>query len=302
VVDGNFPTENQDNVVRPAVFHPVKDRVHLDAEKVCNFKPSPSIATTNTIIERGKVALIRLEHDTQTWPDWCAACAALLAVQALAMTAAQTNKPEGPRYRQAINHYLAGHGFDHIHKSTRSLMCEVARNIAAIETWRSKLPADELLELNHPRVVLTHWRRSLRSSSNQDNPEDTKDEEPNPLLMGWNKASPEQRTVGLAKVGFNNFRQAMPADWCKPMKDCAARLLAEDRDPDVRVTRAVQKAFAHIEIANDPKTSAPLAQGHEKKALDELRAALKALHAIQRRVQDLEVGISATPKAKRRSS
>jgi len=61
------------------------------------------------------------------------------------MTAAQTNKPEGPRYRQAMKHFLACHGFDHIHKSTRSLMCEVARNIAAIEIWRSKLPADELL-------------------------------------------------------------------------------------------------------------------------------------------------------------
>jgi len=150
--------------------------------------------------------------------------------------------------------------------------------------------------------VFTHWKRSFRSSSNQDDPEDTKDEEPNPLLVGWDKASPEQRTVGLAKVGFNNFRQAMPADWCKPMKDCVVCLPVEGRDPDLRITRAVQKAFEHIEIANDPKTSAPLAQGHEKEALDELRAALKALHAIKRRVQDLGVGISATPKAKRRSS
>lgn len=303
MVDGKFPTENQDNVVRPAVFHPVKDRVHPDAEKVCSFKPSPCIATTNTIIERGKAALIRLEHDTQTWPDWCAACAALLAVQTLAMAAAQANKPQGPRYRMAIKNYLVCYGFDRIHKSTRSLMCEVARNIDAIEAWRSALSDDELLELNHPRVVLTHWRRSLRSSSNQeDDPEDTKDEEPNPLLVGWNKASPEQRTVGLGKVGFNNFRQAMPADWCKPMKDCVACMRAEARDPDFRITGAVQKAFAHIEIANDPKTSTPLAQGHEKEALDELRAALKALHAIKRRVQDLGVGISTTPKAKRRSS
>jgi len=247
--------------------------------------------------------LIRLEHDTQTWPDWCAACAALLAVQTLAMAAAQANKPQGPRYRMAIKNYLVCYGFDRIHKSTRSLMCEVARNIDAIEAWRSALSDDELLELNHPRVVLTHWRRSLRSSSNQeDDPEDTKDEEPNPLLVGWNKASPEQRTVGLGKVGFNNFRQAMPADWCKPMKDCVACMRAEARDPDFRITGAVQKAFAHIEIANDPKTSTPLAQGHEKEALDELRAALKALHAIKRRVQDLGVGISTTPKAKRRSS
>jgi hypothetical protein len=308
VVDGNFPTENQDNVVRPAVFQPVKDGVQRNAEKVCSFKPSPSLATTDTIIERGKTALIRLERDTQTWPDWRAVCEAQLAVQTLAMAAAQTNKPQGPRYRMAIKNYLVCYGFDRIHKSTRSLMCEIARNIDAIEAWRSTLSANELLELNHPRVVLTRWRRSLRSSSNQDDPEDTqeeghkKEEEHNPLLVGWSKASPEQRTVGLAKVGFNNFRQAMPADWCKPMKDCVAGLRAEDWDPDVRITQGVQKAFAHIKIANDPKTSAPLAQGHEKEALDELRTALKALHAIKSRVQDLEVGISTTPKAKRRSS
>jgi hypothetical protein len=271
VVDGDFPSENQHNVVRPAVCQPVKDRVDGNAGKVCSFKPSPSIAATTTIIERGKAALIRLEHDTQTWPDWCAACAALLAVQTLAMTAAQTNKPEGPRYRQAIKRYLSCHGFDHIHKSTRWLMCEVARNINAMEAWRSTLSADEMLELNHPRVVLAHWRRSLRSSSTQDDPGGTKEEEPNPLLMGWNKANPEQRTVGLAKVGFDNFRQAVPADWCKPMKDCVACLTAEGHDSDLRITRAVQKAFAHIETADDPKTSAPLAQGHQKEALDELR-------------------------------
>jgi hypothetical protein len=302
VVDGNFPTENQDNVVRPAVFQLVKDGTDAEAEKVCSFKPSPSLATTNAIIEAGKAAWSRLKHDTETWSDWCAACQAQLELQTLAMAAAQTNTPRGPRYRKAIKRYLICHRFDRIHKSTRSLMCEVARNIKAIETWRSTLSADELLELNHPRVVLTHWRRSLRSSSTQGDPKGTKDEEPNPLLLGWNKANPEQRTVGLAKVGFNDFRQAMPADWCKPMKDCVACLPAEGRDSDLRITRAVQKAFAHIEIAEDPKTSTPLAQGHEKEALNELRAALKALHAIKRRVQDLEVGISATPKAKRRSS
>jgi len=133
VVDGNFPTENQDNVVRPAVFQLVKDGVDAEAEKVCSFKPSPSLATTNAIIERGKAAWSRLKHDTETWSDWCAACEAQLAVQTLAMAAAQTNKPRGPRYRKAIKHYLVCHGFDRIHKSTRSLMCEVARNDRSLE-------------------------------------------------------------------------------------------------------------------------------------------------------------------------
>ena len=301
MIDRNVPTENQDgNFVYPTAFLSDKDDAEQEVEKVCSFKPSPAIAT-DIIIERGKAALSRLEHDEQTWPNWCAACAALLAVQTLAMTAAQTNKPEGPRYRQAMKHFLVCHGFDHIHKSTRSLMCEVARNIAAIEIWRSKLPANELLELNHPRIVLKHWKRSFRPGSDQSESEQ-ESAEANPFIDGWNKSSPEQRTAGLVTVGFNNFRQDMPDAWCKPMKDCAARLLAEDRDPDFRMTRAIQKALEHIEIADDPKTSEPLGQGHEKEALDELRVALKALRAMKRRVHELDVGISTASKAKRRSS
>jgi hypothetical protein len=122
------------------------------------------------------------------------------------------------------------------------------------------------------------------------------------MLVGWDKATPEQRTTGLAKVGFDDFRQVMPSNWCKPMTECVARLRAEDRDPDSRITRAIQKALEHLEIANDPKTSRPVAQGHEKEALDELQEALKALSAIKRRVHDLDVGIPTGPKAKRRSS
>jgi len=291
LVDRNFPTENQDNVVSLAAFQPVKDGV----EKVCSFKPSS--ASTNPIIERGKAALSRLEHDKQTWADWSDACKAQLEVQTLAMASARVNAPQGPAYRKAIKHYLGCYGFDRVNKSTRSLMCEVARNLAAIESWRSTLPNDELLELNHPRIVLAHWKRSLRS------PPKPKGAKANPMLEGWNRANSKQRTSGLTEIRFDCFRLFMPADWHKPMKECAASLLTEDpdRNPDFRITRAVQQALNHIEIAGDPKTHRAVAQGHEKEALDELRAAVKALHAIKRRVRDLSVEITNS-KANGRSS
>jgi hypothetical protein len=301
MTDGNSSNENQ-VVVDFAAARSAKDRAHQEQdEKVCGFKPSSAVPATNAVIERGKAALIRLEHDKQTWPDWCDACKSQFAIQTLAMMAAQTNTPHGPRYRKAVKHFLACHKFDRINKGTRSLMCEVARNLDAIESWRSTLPPEELIELNHPRVVLAHWKRSLRSASDQDSEEPEVDEA-NPMLVGWNKATLEQRTTGLTKVGFDDFRQVMPGDWCKPMKECVARLRAEDRDPDSRITRAFQKALEHVEIAGDPRTSDPVAQGHQKEALDELRGALKALHATKRRVHDLDVGISTSPKAKRRSS
>jgi hypothetical protein len=289
VTDGNLSNGNQDNVVSLAAVRP----------KVCNAN-LPPINATDAVIDRGKAALIRLERDKQTWPDWCAVCEAQLAVQTLAMTAAQTNTPQGPRYREAAKHFLALHKFDRINKGMRSLMCEVARNLDAIESWRSTLPSEELLELNHPRVVLAHWKRSLRSKD-QD-PEDPEVAVPNPMIVGWDKATPEQRTTGLAKVGFDDFRQVMPGNWCKPMRECVARLRAEDCDPDSRITRAFQKALVHLEIADDPKTSGPVAQGHKKEALDELRETLKALRAIKRRIHDLDVGISIGPKAKRSRS
>ena len=178
-------------------------------------------------------------------------------------------------------------------------MCEVARNLPAIESWRSTLPNDELLELNHPRVVLTHWKRSLRCADEES--EKSEVAETNPLFEGWKKSSPEQRTAGLGQIRFEEFRVVMPDAWCKPIKDCAAHLLAEDRNPDFRITRAVQKALDHIAIADDAKTSKPVAQSHEKEARDELRVVLKALQAINRQVRDLDVG-TANPKAKRRSS
>jgi hypothetical protein len=300
LVDRSFPTENHE-VVSLDAFRSVKD----GADKVCSCKPSPTVAGTNTIIERGKAALSRLEHDKQTWPDWRVACEAQLAVQTLAMAAAQTNVPQGPRYRNAIKLLLEHHGFDRINKGTRCLMCEVARNINAIEAWRSKIAADapdELLELNHPRVVLARWKRSLGQASAED-AEEPKSAEVNPLLNGWNKSTPEQRTTGLSQIPFNDFRQSMPGDWSKPMKDHVARLRAEDREPDFRITRAVQAALNHIEIADDSKTSKEaVAPSHEKAALDELRKALKALHAIKRPVRDLDVGLFTSPKARRRSS
>jgi hypothetical protein len=296
MTDVNFPTENQDNVVVLAAARPAKVQ-----NKVCNANLPPINTATNAIIEQGKAALVQLERDRQTWPLWVAASQAQLAIQTLAMAAAQTNTPQGPRYREAVRNFLALHGFDRINKGTRSIMCEVARKLAAIEQWRSALPPEELLELNHPRVVLDRWKRSIRATSGQDSKAPPPEGKPNPMLEGWNKATLEQRTTGLTQIRFDDFRQVMPGDWSKPMKECVGRLRPEDRDPDSRITRVVQKALEHLEIADDPKTSKPVGQGHEKEALGELREALRALHAIKRHVHDLDVGFT-NPKAKRRST
>jgi hypothetical protein len=175
-----------------------------DDGKVCSFKPSLSGTSTNPIIEQGKTALSQLEQDKQTWPNWVCVSRALLELQSLAMAAANKNVPQGPVYRKAVKRYLACYGFDRIHKSTRSLLVEIARNLPAIETWRSTLRPEELLDLNHPRVVLARWKKSLRlgsadAESEEANPPST--ETPSDPLAIWATFSNDQKRAILDHEG-----------------------------------------------------------------------------------------------------
>jgi hypothetical protein len=78
------------------------------------------------------------------------------------MDAAQSEKPQGPKYRKIIGVWLRCHGFDRIDEGDRSRLLKCYDNFSAINAWRSALPAEEQAKLNHPRVVLARWQRSLK--------------------------------------------------------------------------------------------------------------------------------------------
>jgi hypothetical protein len=95
-------------------------------------------------------------------------------------------------------------------------MVAVARNIAAIEVWRGTLPPERLAELNHPRVVLDHWRRSLGTGA-------LKYKRANSITAIWQRSSREQRTAGLGGIPFDDFRICMPPEWHAGMVAAARR-------------------------------------------------------------------------------
>ena len=147
----------------PAVKSVVTDVMTEDesgrgSEKVAGCQPS-HIAD---IIAHGQAALPQLEHNH--WSDWVDVILSHGALRTQAMEEACTNKPYGPAYRKAIARRLRLYGFDRIDKSDRCRLFECADHFAAIDMWRSSLPTERHLGLNHPRVVLSTWKRSIRIS------------------------------------------------------------------------------------------------------------------------------------------
>ena len=80
----------------------------------------------------------------------------------LALRTAETDKPQGPKYRKAMGAWLCCYGFDRIDGGDRSRLIQCYDHLDGINAWRSALPAEKRKKLNHPGTVLTHWKRSLR--------------------------------------------------------------------------------------------------------------------------------------------
>ena len=113
------------------------------------------------IIKRGRAVLPRLECNLTWETDWRDLILALGVGRDIAMRAAGTNRPQGSRYRAAIGPWLRCYGFDRIDEGDRSRLVECYENLAAINAWRGAQPAEKQAKLNHPRTVLSRWKRSL---------------------------------------------------------------------------------------------------------------------------------------------
>jgi hypothetical protein len=166
--------------------------------KVAQCQPS----NPSEIIARGKAALLRLEQDH--WSHWRDVILALSELRSQALREAGSNKPQGPAYRAAISRRLRLHGFDRIHKSDRCRLLECADNLAAIDTWRASQTLELQLGLNHPRVVLAHWKRSLRPVRANT----AKPIAPN-LAAAWKSTSPDRRREFLDSLGRDGLCAAM---------------------------------------------------------------------------------------------
>jgi hypothetical protein len=121
----------------------------------------PSQPSNDAIIQRGQDAWNRHKTDA-TWNGWLAIGAALAIGRADAMVAANTNQPQGTRYRREFGSWLAHHHFDDIDKGDRHRLFAVMDNRAAIEAWLATLTLTERLRLNHPNSVWRKWQAATK--------------------------------------------------------------------------------------------------------------------------------------------
>src|SRR6478752_5332724 len=97
----------------------------------------------------GQAAWKRLKK-VKSWTDWMAVGEALVAGRSMAMKGAGTNRPEGRGYNQLFSQYLSHYGLEEIDKSARAKLLHVMAHRGEIEDYRSALPTNLRLELNHP--------------------------------------------------------------------------------------------------------------------------------------------------------
>ena len=172
---------------------------------------------SSEVIRRGQAVLARLECNLAWETDWRDLILALGAGRDIALCAAGTNKPQGARYRKAIGPWLRCYGFDRIDEGDRSRLLKCYDNLAAINAWRSALPAEEQAKLTHPRTVLTRWQRSLRPEPEPAKPAAAPDPVPATTIadvLAWlSKASPaDKRRVAVALAQDTEaMKKLMPA-------------------------------------------------------------------------------------------
>jgi hypothetical protein len=109
----------------------------------------------------GQAAWKRLKT-CKSWGDWMAVGEALVAGRTIAMTGAKTNRPEGRAYTELFSQYLKRYGLTEIDKSARSKIFFVMNHRGEIEDFRTALPMNQRLELNHPVTVLRKWQAATR--------------------------------------------------------------------------------------------------------------------------------------------
>jgi hypothetical protein len=108
-------------------------------------------------IKCGQEAWKRIEGGA-TWDDWMCVGEALDLGQRECMRAANTNKPEGPEFRDAMSVWLGQHGFDAIDKGVRSRLLDLVHNRSEIEKMRREWKSNDRIKLNHPNSVWRKWK------------------------------------------------------------------------------------------------------------------------------------------------
>src|SRR5262249_19607625 len=157
-------TESRNGKINPAV--PQASREQLEAVDIPVIEktaanPSrlvPHQPSKSDILRQAEEAMTRLAKG-QSWDDWVKVMRAFDMGRSTAMLEANTNRPFGPRYTAAFGKWLRFHpAFEAVHKTDRSRFLKCFDNLEEINNWRCKnVPPHQLLKLNYPPTVLSHW-------------------------------------------------------------------------------------------------------------------------------------------------
>jgi hypothetical protein len=166
------------------------------------------------IIRRGEEAMTRLAEG-RSWNDWVAVMRVLDIARTTAMLETGTNKPQGPRYREAFRKWLRLHpAFEAIDKSDRSRFHKCFDNLDAINDWREKhVSPQQLLKLNYPTQVFSRWeswkKKQAKTEEGEGN-EPSSDSAPRPRLADvWAASSKEEKQEVLDREGRTGLAELM---------------------------------------------------------------------------------------------
>jgi len=178
---------------------------------------------TERIIRLAEKIWSRHRQDT-TWGGWVVIGEAHVVGRALAMQAAETNRPIGARYNKAMGVWLAEHGFDTMDGGDRKRLFECMANIQEIERWRNTLTATTRLRFNHPKTVLGRWKaatghkpkrkpgKSLREICNELDAENHRLKQQLAQLPQENRQLKKENTA-LKAENARLLKRLCPDDW-----------------------------------------------------------------------------------------
>jgi hypothetical protein len=203
------------------------------------------------------------------------------------MLEANTNKPQGPRYRKAIAKWFRVHDedevFSAIDKADRSRLLKCFDNLAALSYWRDILMSPEQrLKVTYPPTVFSRW---LAWGKNQTGVEQSEGDEPPPdplpkpelAVVVSGMTDDELRKQLPIAIPFDRFLRVLPLDWrAKIEARLSRRPHAETAEAFIKASEVLRRALSLVKVADAPRTTPPIAASNEKEAL----AALRGLNTI----------------------
>ena len=126
----------------------------------CDAQPTQN----DEVIREAQEAAKRLSSD-HTWDDWVKVGRAFLIGRAEAMREAKTDRPVGGKYNNAYSQWLEENELAEIDKAVRSRLLYLLDHHDEVERWRSTLPINKRMRLNHPDSVSRAWKAKATATA-----------------------------------------------------------------------------------------------------------------------------------------